>query len=75
MFRGAVFSSPGQRSTLIALNEELFTQEETARLQRLRCQFLHCPDSFHLEMNYRRMDFYRWLAQRGGLSEGNEPGA
>lgn len=72
MLFGGRFTAPAHRSQAIALEQVVFTPEETAQLQRLRRQYLHCPDCFHLDLSYRRMDFYRWLARRGTLSEGIE---
>ena len=67
-----MFAHQARRSPAITLAEDLFTHEEEARIQKLRHQFLNCPDSFKLDVNYRRMDFARWLVERGRLDEGIE---
>ena len=77
MFFGSRFTAPPPRTKQAALDEPteaVFTPDEAFQLQRLRHQFLRCPASFTLDMNYRRIDFYRWLAERGDISEGIEGG-
>jgi hypothetical protein len=80
MFFGARFTTPAHRAKpdapgAMEIEEAAFTYDELAHLQQLRHQVLRHPACYSLDMNYRRMDFYRWLAQRGDLSEGNEGGA
>jgi len=46
-----------------------FTREERARIMALRRQFVLCPESLKLDLNYQRLLFARWLIQRGLLDE------
>lgn len=62
----------GHRSKTVKLGEEEFTATEVKRLGALRRQYLTYPDSFRLEVNYKRAHFVRWLVQRGYLREGLE---
>jgi len=64
------FSIP-RRSVVTELAEDQFTGEECARITSLRRQFLIYPDGFSLDVNYRRLEFARWLIAHGYLSEWN----
>lgn len=61
--------STSRRSLVTELAEDQFTGEESARITSLRRQFLLYPDGFALDVNYRRLEFARWLIARGYLSE------
>jgi hypothetical protein len=47
-----------------------FTAEQEAHIVALRQQFATFPDQFALELNYRRLEFVRWLVEQGMLNEG-----
>ena len=49
-----------------------FTPEETARITRLHRQFNAYPFCFKLQINYRRLEFARWLVEHGYLDEWRE---
>lgn len=61
--------SIARRSIVTELAEGQFTGEESARITSLRQQFLLYPDGFALDVNYRRLEFARWLIARGYFSE------
>lgn len=46
-----------------------FTPEESIRITHLRKRFHAHPICFKLDINYRRLEFARWLVDRGYLSE------
>ena len=67
-----MFSFSNSRRPLVTeLAQNLFTDEESARITSLRRQFLLYPDGFALDVSYRRLEFARWLIARGYLSEWN----
>jgi hypothetical protein len=47
----------------------LFTPEERARIERLHAQFVLAPESYQLDIDFRRLAFAYWLVQHGYLSE------
>lgn len=49
-----------------------FTPDESARINTLRVRFHLCPDHFNLGMDYRRLEFARWLVDHGHLGEWDE---
>ena len=59
---------PGSQLACEALGNQ-FTREERARIMALRRQFVLCPDSLKLGLNYQRLMFARWLIQQGLLDE------
>lgn len=61
--------SMARRSVVTELAKGQFTGEECARITSLRRQFLIYPDGFALDVNYRRLEFARWLIAHGYLSE------
>lgn len=58
-----------QAAQTMELMYGLFTGEQRALLERLRRQYVLCPDSFQLDMDFRRLSFARWLVLHGHLSE------
>lgn len=75
-----MFLFPPKRSRLALTESQLareglgsqFTREEQARLMALRRQFMTCPESMKLDLNYQRLMFARWLIQHGLLDEGTD---
>lgn len=61
--------STARRAIVTELAEDQFTSEESARISSLRQQFLIYPDGFALDVNYRRLEFARWLITHEYLSE------
>lgn len=49
-----------------------FTSEESVRIMGLRQQFDIYPDRFKLDINFRRLEFARWLVIHGYLDEWRE---
>lgn len=46
-----------------------FTPEQTVRIMVLRGQFHTYPDCFKFDIDYRRLEFARWLVIHGYLDE------
>lgn len=46
-----------------------FTPEQSVRIMVLRGQFHAYPDCFKFDINYRRLEFARWLVTHGYLDE------
>lgn len=63
-----MFLYPSRRAKPIAL-EDLFTPEQTVRIMTLRRQFDTYPDRYKFDINYRRLEFARWLVTHGYLDE------
>lgn len=61
--------SLAHRSIATELAAGQFTDEESKCIMSLRRQFLIYPDGFSIDVNYRRLEFARWLIARGYLSE------
>ncbi len=58
-----------RRVAPVQLSEQ-FTPAECDRISRLHRQFLTTPVCFKLDINYRRLEFARWLVEHGRLNEG-----
>jgi len=63
-----VFLYPSKKAKPVAL-EDVFTPEETVRIMTLRRQFDTYPDRYKFDINYRRLEFVRWLVAHGYLDE------
>lgn len=50
--------------------QDVLTQAEMQRLEALRARWSSLPECVELEMDLRRLQFARWLVQRGILREG-----
>lgn len=61
-----------RRRKPVQIVEGQFTDEEAIRIAALRRQYLAYPDSFSLDVDYRRIHFVRWLVQQGNLREAFE---
>lgn len=46
-----------------------FTSKEAAGIAMLRRQYRAYPDRYRLDINYRRLEFARWLVVHGYLHE------
>jgi len=46
-----------------------FTSEETDRLTQLQELFRAYPDCYTFDLNYRRLEFARWLQEHGRIGE------
>ena len=49
--------------------EGQFTSEETDRLTQLQGLFRAYPACYTLDLNYRRLEFARWLQEHGRIGE------
>lgn len=66
--RQAVFMNQKRKASPAALVGQ-FTSEETDRLTQLQELFRAYPDCYTLDLNYRRLEFARWLQEHGRIGE------
>jgi hypothetical protein len=70
-----MFISWRRQADLVELDNE-FTPEETVRITHLQGQYRTAPVCYRFDINYRRLEFARWLVDHGYLDEwrGTPPG-
>ena len=66
--RQAVFMNQKRKASPAALVGQ-FTSEETDRLTQLQELFRAYPDCYTFDLNYRRLEFARWLQEHGRIGE------
>lgn len=63
-----MFISWRRQADPVELDDE-FTLEETVRITHLQGQYRTAPACYKLDINYRRLEFARWLVDHGHLDE------
>lgn len=63
-----MFVSWRRQADPVELDDE-FTPEESTRITHLRGQYRSAPVCYKLDINYRRLEFARWLVDHGHLDE------
>lgn len=63
-----MFVSWRRQADPVELDDE-FTPEEFLRITHLQGQYRTAPVCYKLDINYRRLEFARWLVDHGHLGE------